>query len=119
MEVVHTDDLWEWIAEMAKTSTERVRRWIEKHPDRKKEQDARANKKYMEKKKNDPEFMERRRAMVNESMRRSYHKRRAAMTPEELEEERARLREKMRKYREKKKAEKAAMEGKTNEKDNA
>ena len=104
-------EAWGWIImrseEMKQKAIERVREWRAANPERKKEIDSRAFKKYMEKKRaTDPEFMERRR----ESVRKSLAKMRASMTEEEREEYKRKERERIAAYRAKKKAEKLAMQ---------
>ena len=96
-------------------STERVRKWIENHPDERREQNRDAAKRYRDRNKDNPEFMERLRETNRKSRVKRYHEKRAAMTEEELEAERAKLREKMRQYRARKKAEKLALEAAKNE----
>jgi hypothetical protein len=93
-------------------STERVRKWAMKHPDERKEQNRIAAKKYYATHKDDPEFKERKMEATRKSVKKSYAKKRAAMTEEELEEYRRKTRERIAIYRAKKKAEKLAAEGK-------
>lgn len=85
--------------------------------ERRKEQNRQAALRYVEKNKDNQEFIERRREANRKSMNKRYHEKRAAMTEEELNEFRRIERERMKAYREKKKAEKlaleAAKEGKT------
>ena len=78
--------------------------------ERRKEQNRRAALRYVEKNKDNKEFMDLRRERSRVSMKKSYHERRAAMTEEELAAERERLRLKMKAYRERKKAEKLAQQ---------
>ena len=80
------------------------------HPDERKEQNRIAAKKYYATHKDDPEFKERKMEATRKSVKKSYRKKRAAMTEEELEEFRRKTRERVAKYREKKKAEKLALE---------
>lgn len=97
----------------------KTQEWRAANPDRKKEIDAKAHKKYMQKKREtDPEFMERLKASNRKSTHNLYVKKRAAMTEEELEEYRKKTRERIAKYREKKKAEKLALEAAEKEKSN-
>ena len=96
--------------DMANKSTEAVREWTKKHPERRKEQNRKAALRYIEKNKEDPEFINHRRELNKESMKRNYHKKRAAMTEEELAEYRKKRAAEMREYRAKKKAEKLAQE---------
>lgn len=98
-------------------STERVRKWTMKHPDERKAQNRIAAKKYRDKKMKNPEYVENERERVKEAVKKSYRKKRAAMTEEELEEFRRKTRERVAKYREKKKAEKLALEATKNETD--
>lgn len=91
-------------------STERVRKWIENHPDERREQNRDAAKRYRDRNKDNPEYLERTREHARASMKKSYAKKRAAMTEEELEEFRRKTRERVAKYREKKKTEKLAAE---------
>lgn len=91
-------------------STERVRKWIENHPDERREQNRDAAKRYRDRNKDNPEYLERTREHARASMKKSYAKKRAAMTEEELAAERERLRLKMKAYRERKKAEKLAQQ---------
>lgn len=91
-------------------STERVKKWIENHPDERGEQNRRAALKYREKNKDNPEFMERLRETNRKSRVKRYHEKRAAMTEEELEEYRRKTRERVAKIRARKKAEKLALE---------
>ena len=95
---------------MADISTERVRKWTMENPEKRKEQNLKAALKYIEKNKDNPEFMERRRKHTRDSMRKAYHAMRDAMTEEELIEYRKKKAEEMRKYREKKKQQKLADE---------
>lgn len=104
-------EAWGWFVmkseEMKQKAIERVREWRAANPERKKEIDSRANKKYIAKKRaTDPEFMERRR----EAVRKQHAKARAAMTEEELNEHRRKERERIAAYRARKKAEKLALE---------
>jgi hypothetical protein len=102
---------------MMTKSTERVKKWIENHPDERSEQNRRAALRYREKNKDNPEFMERLRETNRKSRVKRYHEKRAAMTEEELEEYRKKTRERIAKYRAKKKAEKLALEAADNETD--
>lgn len=77
--------------------------------ERRKEQNRQAALRYVEKNKDDPAFIERRREANRKSMSKRYHEKRAAMTEEELAAERERNRLRMKAYREKKKAEKLAL----------
>ena len=89
----------------------KTQEWRAANPERKKEIDAKAHKKYMQKKREtDPEFMERLRASNRKSTHNLYVKKRAAMTEEELEEYRRKTRERVAKIRARKKAEKLALE---------
>lgn len=89
----------------------KTKEWRAANPERKKEIDAKAHKKYIQKKREtDPEFMERWRASNRKSTHNLYVKKRAAMTEEELEEYRKKTRERIAAYRAKKKAEKLAAE---------
>lgn len=93
--------------ELKQYHIQKTKEWRAANPERKKEIDAKANKKYMEKKRaTDPEFMERRR----EAVRKAHAKSRASMTEEEIEEFRRKERERVKKYYAKKKAEKLALE---------
>ena len=76
--------------------------------ERRKEQNRQAALRYVEKNKDDPAFVERRREANRKSMNKRYHEKRAAMTEEELAIEREKQRIRMKVYREKKKAEKLA-----------
>ena len=78
--------------------------------ERRKEQNRQAALRYVEKNKDDPAFVERRREANRKSMNKRYHEKRAAMTEEELAIEREKQRIRMKVYREKKKAEKLALE---------
>lgn len=78
--------------------------------ERRKEQNRQAALRYVEKNKDNQEFIERRREANRKSMNKRYHEKRAAMTEEELAIEREKQRIKMKAYREKKKAEKLALE---------
>ena len=81
--------------------------WRAANPERTREIDAKASKKYYHKKRDtDPEFIERKRASGRESMR----KFRASMTDEEREEFKRKERERIAAYRARKKAEKLALE---------
>ena len=81
--------------------------WRAANPERKREIDKKACKKYYQKKRaTDPEFMERRR----ESVRKASAKYRATMTEEEHEEYKRKERERIAAYRARKKAEKLALE---------
>ena len=91
-------------------STERVRKWIENHPDERREQNRDAAKRYRDRNKDNPEYLERTREHARASMKKSYAKKRAAMTEEELEEYRRKTRERVAKIRARKKAEKLAAE---------
>lgn len=118
MEVIDTIfEIVKWVKDMTKKSTEAVREWTKRNPERRKEQNRKAALKYYNNNKDDPEFRERVRENNKESMKRAYHKKRAAMTEEELEEYRRVTRERIAAIRAKKKAEKlaqqAAKEGKT------
>ena len=104
-------ETWGWIVmkseEMKRKAIERVKEWRAANPEKKKIHDAKANKKYMEKKRaTDPKFMERRR----ESVRKASAKYRATMTEEEHEEYKRKERERIAAYRARKKAEKLALE---------
>ena len=95
---------------MAKKSTERVREWTQKNPERRKEQSRKAALRYIEKNKDNPEFIERRREAARVSTNKAYHAKRSAMTEEELIEFRKQSAERMRIYRAKKKAQKLAQQ---------
>lgn len=95
---------------MMTKSTERVKKWIENHPDERREQNRDAAKRYRDRNKDNPEYLERTREHARASMKKSYAKKRAAMTEEELEEFRRKTRERVAKYRARKKAEKLALE---------
>ena len=93
----------------------KTQEWRAANPERKKEIDAKAHKKYIQKKREtDPEFMERLRASNRKSTHNLYVKKRAAMTEEELEEYRRKTRERVAKIRARKKAEKLALEAMKN-----
>ena len=100
----------EWMIIMGEKSTERVRKWRQMNQERAKELSRQASLRYIDKNKGDPEFVEHRRKLNRESMRRTYAAKRAEMTPEELEEYRRKTRERVAAIRAKKKAEQAAQE---------
>ena len=104
--------IWEWVIDMAEKSTERVRKWRGMNQERTKELSRQASLRYIDKNKDDPEFVEHRRKLNRESMRRTYAAKRAAMTPEELEEYRRKTRERVARIRAAKKAEKQASQEK-------
>jgi len=91
-------------------STERVKKWIENHPDERREQNRDAAKRYRDRNKDNPEYLERTREHARVSMKKSYAKKRAAMTEEELEEYRRKTRERVARIRARKKAEKLSLE---------
>ena len=99
-------EFFEWEYVMTEKSTERVRKWTMNNLEKRREQCRQAELRYIEKNKDCPEFIERRRQLNRESMRRTYARRRAAMTPEELEEYRQKNRERMRARRAAEKAQK-------------
>ena len=103
--------VWDWMIDMAEKSTERVRKWRQMNEERTKELNRQASLRYIEKNKDDPEFVEHRRKLNRESMRRTYAKKRAEMTPEELEEYRRKTRERVARIRAAKKAAKEKEQG--------
>ena len=115
MEVRLIGSIWDWVCEMAEKSTERVREWRKMNQERTKELNRQAALRYIEKNKDDPEFIEHRKQLNRESMRRTYAKKRAEMTPEELEEYRRKTRERVARIRAAKKA--AAQQANESEKD--
>ena len=78
--------------------------------ERRKEQNRQAALRYVEKNKDNQEFIERRREANRKSMNKRYHEKRAAMSEEELAIEREKQRIRMKEYREKKRAEKLAQQ---------
>lgn len=107
---------WDWMVDAMEKLTESMKeykaRWFQEHKNDPefREKRAEAVKRYQERKmQEDPEgFLEIRREIKRQSMRRHYVKR-ADMTEEELEEERRKTRERVAKYRERKKIEKAML----------
>lgn len=110
--------LWEWeIDDMAMSEEEykeyhrqKSREWNAAHPERVKETNRKAVRKYYAKMRNDPEYVQKRRDANAENMRNSYNKKRSEMTEEELEEYRRVTRERVRAIRARKKAEKLQQE---------
>lgn len=103
--------VWDWMIDMAEKSTERVRKWRQMNQEKTKELNRQSSLRYIEKNKDDPEFVEHRRKLNRESMRRTYAKKRAEMTPEELEEYRRKTRERVARIRAAKKAAKENEQG--------
>ena len=107
-------ELWDWMVEKMENLTENMkeykRRWEAEHKEKRRSQNLEAVRRYQEKKiQEDPEaFREYRNAASRESMKKSYAKKRAAMTPEELEEYRRKTRERVARIRAEKKARAAA-----------
>ena len=101
---------------MAEKGKEKIqeckRKWRETHMDQVRKENKEAVKRYRDRKyEEDPEgFREYRNASARESMKRSYAKKRAAMTEEELEEYRRVTRERVAAIRAKKKAERLAQQ---------
>lgn len=105
--------IWGWVIDMTEKSTERVRKWRQMNQEKTRELNRQAALRYIEKNKNDPEFIEHRKQLNRESMRRTYARKRAEMTPEELEEYRRKTRERVARIRAAKKAAKEASNEKT------
>ena len=111
MEVVATiSEFIKWVKDMAKNSTEAVREWTKKNPERRKEQNRKAAARYAEKNKDNPEYIKRRHEIDNRSKKKAYYAKRASMTEEELEEYRRVTRERVAAIRAKKKAERLAQQ---------
>ena len=107
---------WEITEKKPRKSTEQMREWRKKNPERAREQTLKAVKKYYDAwKKRDPEgYAEHMRIVNRKSMRRKRQRMLATMTPEEREAEKAWFREKYRKQQEKKKAQEAAAQAEQN-----
>ena len=95
-----------------KDRTEYLAKWYQDHKEEVRERAAEASARYRERKsKEDPEgFREYRNEAARKSMKKSYQKKRAAMSEEELIAERERLRIKMKAWRERKKQERLAQQ---------
>lgn len=116
-------DVWDWEQdyemndeELKEYHRQKSREWNAAHPERVKETNRKAVRKYYAKKKNDPEYMQKKREGSAKYMRDTYKKKRSEMTEEELEEYRRVTRERVRAIRAKKKAEKLALEQASKEK---
>lgn len=110
--------LFDWMVDRMEKLTENMkeykRQWEAAHKEQRREQNLEAVKRYRERKmQDDPDgFREHRNAIARESMKKTYAKKRAAMTPEELEEYRRKTRERVARIRA---AKKAAAESKPEE----
>ena len=87
--------IWDWMIDMAKKSTEAVYKWSQENRERRKAMTNKAVRKYREVHKDDPEYLERKRKTDRKSSKKYYHKTMASMTPEELEEHRRKVRERV------------------------
>lgn len=108
-----TANIWEWIMDEVKKSTERVAEWTKNNLERRREQNRKAAKIYYDKNKQDPEYMDKRRGQKADWAKKNY-KPTSELSPEELEERRAKIREAVKRNREKKKAAALAEKAKQN-----
>lgn len=111
--------LWDWIImkadELKEYHNRKHEEWRKENPERWKEINYKAHRKYLAgKQETDPGFMARREETHKKAQSRYQARKRAEMTEEELEEYRRKTRERIAAYRAKKKAEKLAQQLKEN-----
>lgn len=107
--------IWDWMIDMTEKSTKRVKEWVRNNMERRKEMNRKAAKAYYDRKKDDSEYIEKRREQKADWARKNY-KPASELTPEELEERRRKNREATKRYREAQKAKKAKKETANEEK---
>ena len=98
--------IWDWMIDMTKKSTEKVRLWSEKNRERRRKMTNEAVARYRERHKDDPEYWEKKRESGRKSSITYRKKMKETMTPEQREEERRKNRERQARFRERQKLKK-------------
>ncbi len=101
--------IWDWMIDMTKKSTEKVLKWSQENRERRREMTNKAVAKYREVHKDDPEYIQKRRE-TNQKASVKFRQNVKQRSPEEYEAYRAKERERLRRWRAKKKAEAAEKE---------
>ena len=95
--------IWDWMIDMTKKSTEKVLKWSQENRERRREMTREAMVRYRERHKNDQEYLERERETSRRTSAKYRKKMKETMTPEQLEEKRRMDRERAARYRARKK----------------
>lgn len=103
LEVRGVMQIWDWMIDMTKKSTEKVLKWSQENRERRREMTREAMVRYRERHKNDQEYLERERETSRRTSAKYRKKMKETMTPEQLEEKRRMDRERAARYRARKK----------------